>query len=257
MQLCLFLLFLFCYFRFMKKLLIVLLVPFVFSCQKKNQLSDMNNIKMPTYEELLNTVNSTDSLKIFIIGNSITTHGIATDIGWDHKSGMAASDYNKDYVHLLFNKLKTQYPQKNIRLRYSNWSLFERIPEKFSNFRVVENFKPNIVIFQLGDNIDSESSALFKKSSISFLEPFENKFVLSPFFMNPDNFKASKEIALKSNSIFINISSISKNKANTAAKDPNRSDRSKWTVAGVSAHPGNTGMQNISNEIFKSIIQAN
>ncbi|OCA72333.1 hypothetical protein BBI01_09385 [Chryseobacterium artocarpi] len=67
----------------------------------------------------------------------------------------------------------------------------------------------------------------------------------------------SEKIALKSNSIFINISSISKNKANTAAKDPNRSDRSKWTVAGVSAHPGNTGMLNISNEIFKSIIQAN
>ncbi|WP_300685529.1 hypothetical protein [Chryseobacterium sp.] len=217
----------------------------------------MNNIQMPTYEELNYSTKSSDTLKIFIIGNSITTHGIANEIGWNHKSGMAASTHDKDYVHLLFKQLKMQYSQKNIKLRYSNWSLFERMPNKFSNFRVVEKFKPNIVIYQLGDNTASESSELFKKSSIRFLKPFENKFVLSPFFMSPDNFKASKEIALKSNSTFINISSISKNKINTAAKDSNRSDVAKWTVEGISAHPGDTGMLNISNEIFRAIILKN
>ncbi|STC94833.1 hypothetical protein [Chryseobacterium carnipullorum] len=122
---------------------------------------------------------------------------------------------------------------------------------------MVENFNPNILIYQLGDNTSVEGSNAFKESSITFLKKFKTKFVISPFFMSALNFNTSKEIALKSSSYFIDISKISNNPINQAHSDKNRNDISKWKVDGISAHPGNTGMQNISHAIFAAIIPKN
>lgn len=43
-------------------------------------------------------------IKVAFVGNSISLHGIAENIGWDHKSGMAASSIDNDYVHKLAKK---------------------------------------------------------------------------------------------------------------------------------------------------------
>lgn len=238
----------------MMKKLFYLLIPFILiSCHKKDDLSDMNNIQMPEYEELIHPVSSKEVLKVLIVGNSITSHGKASNIGWNHKSGMAAIQESKDYVHLLFDKLATKYRSKNIFLRFSNWSQLERSPETFSGFKSAEEYNPDIIIFQLSDNITPESSDHFSNISISFLKKFKNKFVVSPFFLNSSNYDVSKKIATDSNSTFIDISSISNDKANRASND-NRPDKSEWKVEGIGAHPGNTGMNNISETIFKSII---
>lgn len=237
----------------MKKLF-YLLIPFVLiSCHKKDDLSDMNNVQMPAYEELIHPVSSKEVLKILIVGNSITSHAKAVDIGWNHKSGMAAVQENNDYVHLLFAKMKTQYPNKTIQLRYSNWSQLERNPEAFKGLKTAKDFNPDILIFQLSDNLTSESNDSFSNISINFLKGFKNKFVISPFFMNSSNYNVSKKIASDSNSYFIDISSISKNKINRASSDI-RNDKLEWKSAGISEHPGNTGMINISNVIFNNII---
>lgn len=240
----------------MKKRLFLLVVLILFvHCKNSdnNQLDAMNNIEMPQYEELIHPSSSKEVLKVLIVGNSITSHGKASDIGWNHKSGMAAIQENTDYVHLLFDKLSSHYPTKNIFLRYSNWSQFERSPETFSGFKHAEEYNPDIIIFQLSDNITPESSNHFSNASIIFLKKFKNKFVVSPFFMNTSNYGVSKKIATDSNSTFIDISSIANDKANRASND-NRPDRSEWKVEGIGAHPGNTGMKNISETIFKSII---
>lgn len=244
------------YFRNMKKRLFLLIVLILFvHCKNSdnNQLDAMNNIEMPQYEELRHPSSSKEVLKILIVGNSITSHGKASDIGWNHKSGMAAIQESKDYVHLLFDKLSSQYPTTNILLRYSNWSQFERSPETFSGFKSAEEYNPDIIIFQLSDNITPESSDHFCNASISFLKRFKNKFVVSPFFMNASNYVISTKIAKDSNSTFIDISSISKDKTNRASNDI-RSDKSEWKVEGISQHPGNIGMINISNTIFNHVI---
>lgn len=241
----------------MKKILFLFISIILFNCHKKNQLSDMNNIEMPLYEELKYNTNSHDTLKILVLGNSITSHGIAKNIGWNHKSGMAASDIGKDYVHLLFDMMTNKYPSKNILLRYSNWSQFERNPEAFNGYATAINFNPNILIFQLSDNLTPESYDSFSKHSIDFLKSFNNKFVVSPFFMNASNYNVSREISLKSNAYFIDISNISRDKLNRAFSDSNRNDISDWKSEGISQHPGNIGMSNISKAIFNVIILKN
>lgn len=237
----------------MKKLFYILIPFILITCHKKDDLSDMNNIQMPEYEELIYKASSKEVIKVLIVGNSITSHAKAFDIGWKHKSGMAATEESRDYVHLLFSKLKTQYPNKNIYLRYSNWSQFERSPTSFSGFKSAKDFRPDILIFQLSDNLTSESNDSFSKLSVNFLESFKNKFVISPFFINSFNYNTSKNIAVESNSHFIDISAISKSKINKASND-NRTDKSEWKSNGIAEHPGNVGMINIANAIFNNII---
>lgn len=233
-----------------------------FSCKsdKKDILLAMNNVKMPNYEELKSDIKSNDTLKILIIGNSITSHGIASEIGWNYKSGMAASNSNKDFVHLLFYNFSKKYPEKSIILRYANYSEFERQPSKinFEDEKIQElyQFMPNYLIYQLGDNTVKSTEDKFSRASVRFIDGFSKskKFIVSPFFMNFNNYKCSKSISIDSKSTFIDISYISKDKKYSAIQDSSSFKR-EWKVEGIGAHPGNLGMYKISDEIFKTIIK--
>src|SRR6187399_1258250 len=68
--------------------------------------------------------------KVLFLGNSITLHGPAPDIGWKGNWGMAASEKHLDYVHLLVADIaKTAGAPPRIMVR--NIAAFERGPETF------------------------------------------------------------------------------------------------------------------------------
>lgn len=240
--------------------LLIIALFFTLSCQNKDVLLDMNKVEMPIFEEIVHKSNTNDTLKILIIGNSITSHPIAKDIGWTHKSGMAASSSGKDYVHLLFDHLKKVNPEKNIILRFANYSSLESYPEKINlddeKFKKNYHFNPNYVIYQLGDNTTKKTEDKFYDVSLKFLNNFQNstKIVLSPFFLTVDNYKLAKNISNKTNAKFVDISTISNNKIYKAINEDNYPlDRENWKVEGVGLHPGDTGMAAIHQEIIKNI----
>lgn len=230
------------------------------SCQKNtsDKLLELNNVTMPSFEQIESIKNNNDTLKILVLGNSITSHGMDKSIGWKHESGMAASNINKDFVHLLFKKIHTQTPQKNIIFRYSNFSEFERDPIKLpeNSINEIAKFNPNILIYQLGDNLTIENSLIFKESSIKLLNMLTNTqtYVVSPFFQNESNFEITNDISKESNSTFIDISLISKDPTSKAINEKDYPlKKSEWKVDGIGLHPGDIGMAKIADEILKNM----
>lgn len=70
-----------------------------------SQLQAMNNVFIPSFIDTCNNKTG-ENFKILVIGNSLSLHAIAKDIGWNYFSGMAATSIEKDYVHLLFKKIE-------------------------------------------------------------------------------------------------------------------------------------------------------
>lgn len=104
-------------------------------------------------------------MKIVYLGNSITLHGIAHDIGWHWEWGMAASALEKDYVHVLNRRIaeKTGEP---VECKIANIADFERAPDTFdlSFFREFRDWQPDVIVLRIcentpGDKIDAFGAA--------------------------------------------------------------------------------------------------
>lgn len=224
----------------------------------QKDLLAMNNVFIPTHVDYSKgTVG--DSLKIMVIGNSIALHGAAENIGWTHQSGMAATNLDNDYVHVLLGKLACQLPHNKITFRVSNFSAFERDPKSLSQSSIdsLVSFHPNIVIFQLGENASEENLPIFQKQYISLIESFKKKEQISticttPFFPSVRTNNIIDSVVVATNSLLVDLSRLSLlDSENLAKNEPNyKGDRSAWKVDGIGMHPGDKGMRNIAEQLF-------
>ena len=107
-------------------------------------------------------INSGDSLKILILGNSITNQGPIPELDWQSDWGMAASSQDKDYVHILYRYVRGRV-NNNTELKIDNIAHFERNYEMYDSayfetqFSKYYNFNPNLIIIRLGDNTDENN----------------------------------------------------------------------------------------------------
>ena len=69
------------------------------------------------------TPGSEEQISILCVGNSILNHGPSADIGWSGSWGMAASSADKDYYHLLQDKVKEAgYTKRRLEFHRSCYS---------------------------------------------------------------------------------------------------------------------------------------
>ena len=226
-----------------------------------DDLSVMNNTFQPKFKDYVNGKGN-QLFKILIIGNSLTSHQIAENIGWSHESGMAASNVNKDYAHLLLAKISEKLPNQKIKMRVTNFADFERNPNILLKNKIdsLIHFKPDIVLFQLGENINENDIMLFQKKYVELINYFKknDKIITicsTPFFPSINKNKMVNIVTTATNSFLVDLSHLTLLDDENYAKNEKeyQGDKTKWKVNGIGKHPGDKGMKSIADEIFITI----
>ena len=221
--------------------------------------------------------------KILILGNSITLHGPAPDIGWTGNWGMAASAADKDYVHLLTKQIAKsaakQWPAETAaetkqetakpgattpevpkpEVMVKNIADFERQLDKYdlrAGLKPELDFEADLVIVGIGENAAAlttdEAKARFAAAFAGLLAELKRHghpvlLVRSSFW--PDSAKDAimHQACADAGGVFVDIGKVGQDESNFA-----RSER-KIDHAGVAAHPGDKGMQAIADALWEAI----
>jgi hypothetical protein len=199
--------------------------------------------------------------KILFLGNSITLHGPAPEIGWTGDWGMAASARDKDYVHQLLDRIsKAAGGTPKVMIR--NIADFER---KLSDFNIREvlkeelAFEADVVILAIGENASSpntdETRMQFADALRDLLAQLRQHghpkiFVRSQFWADAEKDRLLKKASGEAGGVFVDLGKLGTDPANFA-----RSER-QIEHAGVAGHPGDKGMAAIADELWRAMKQA-
>jgi hypothetical protein len=229
------------------------------------QLSPMNRVRTKDYFELSSN-NDGKAFKILVMGNSIARHGKSEEIGWlPHDGGMAATKEENDYIHLLFKKTETLLPDYKIYLRVASSVRFEReFPTfDFKSIDKLTSYQPNIIVFQLGENVifnEVNTPLLFQIKYVELINCFKkdrNPLIIctTPFFPDLQKNEAIEQVVLATNSYLADLSHLRLLDIQNYAKDEINyaGNKSEWKVDGIGIHPGDYGMRNIASQIFMFI----
>jgi hypothetical protein len=221
----------------------------------ENDISVFNQSPYETDIKHINEKWYDKRIKVAILGNSISLHGIVEGL-WDHESGMAASDFEHDYVHVLLNKISIE-KQCGIEYIIINIADFERSFEQFDNNRLetVKGFEPEIIIFQIGENVSTEllrtEGDLFVSNYVGMIAYCAGKeaIVCLPFWPVKEKLNLITEVALRSGSYLVDLSHLGSGiDSLNLAKSEN-----KYKHAGVAIHPGDYGMNRIAEILYITI----
>lgn len=196
--------------------------------------------------------------KILFLGNSITLHGPAPNIGWTGNWGMAASVREKDYVHQLLARI-AKHAGSEPHTMVRNIADFERNLDKFNVRETLAKelaFAPDVVILAIGENASTPKSNdekdRFAKALAGLLAELKKNgspkvLVRSQFW--PDDVKDPllKQACLDAGGTFVDIQALGRDPANSA-----RAERA-IEHAGVAGHPGDKGMAAIAEALWVAL----
>lgn len=206
------------------------------------------------------TMGSLPAGRVLFLGNSITLHAPAPQIGWTGNWGMAASVEEKDYVHLLVADMaKAAGAPPQVRVR--NIAAFER---GYDGFDVAAELKPEldfaaeIVVVAIGENVpelDAEGAkAKFAEAFARLLAALKQNgqpaiFVRGSFWPNAVKDDIMRKESAKAGAMFVDIAALGREALNAAGSER------KIEHAGVAGHPGDKGMRAIAEAIFAAILK--
>ncbi|MCL2813885.1 MAG: hypothetical protein FWD23_04735 [Oscillospiraceae bacterium] len=194
--------------------------------------------------------------KILILGNSITLHGPKAEIGWNKCCGMAASDPENDYVHLLYKKIAEAGYKANFLV--SQAAVWERgfwKKETLSDFDYARDYRPDIIIFRLGENILPENCGVYNLAAaisdfIGYLSNLsgcgKTKTLLTTCFWKHEKAdKSIREYAACTACPVVELGDL--------GSDDSMKALGLYEHGVVAGHPGDKGMEMISERIWKGL----
>lgn len=193
--------------------------------------------------------------RMFIIGNSIMSHGPAPDLGWYNFNGMAASAPEKDFVHLLTGQLQALYPSLTVKLQSGGnfETKFGTSGYSIDEFnQPLQEFKPDLIIIRIGENMDDSQVAnrnlegnlrqLLDRLT-SYSQPVRIVCTTSVWY-KPNADDVIRKVTAEKGHTLVDLNYIVWQKQCFA---------SQYQNPGVAAHPNDMGMKLISDMIWEKI----
>lgn len=212
----------------------------------KNQLKENRLVRFHNLEG--------DGVRVMFVGNSITLHGIYPSIGWNLECGMAASAPEKDYVHLLEEKiLEADRNAAFCICQVAEWERnYKTGSEKHALFETARAFDADIIVLRFIENCpgaDFESEVFYRE--MERLADYLNAdgeakiIVTTGFWRHPGD--AQLISYAKNHSLPL-----------VGLGDLGEQDDMKavglFEHTGVANHPGDLGMEHIAERIAKELM---
>lgn len=187
--------------------------------------------------------------RVLILGNSITRHPPAPELGWLSDCGMAASCAEKDYVHLLYNCFKAVedvcfcvFQASDFECTFSEQALMPELSE-------AEAFGADLIIGRLGENVSSGKfqpgewarayGALLDKCA----RPDTEILLTCCFWKNEQADADIRFLGKERNWKVVELGDLGDSESMKA--------KGRFKHSGVAAHPGDEGMRRIAERIFE------
>ncbi len=194
--------------------------------------------------------------KVLIVGNSITRHAPKADIGWHGNWGMAASEPEKDYVHLVEKGLTERFGAISLCVaQAAEWESREHAEKRRvleERYQPAADFDADIVIVRIGENIDINKTNV-QELAEDFAEmirffggkrPGVKVVLTGLFWWFPEHEKAVLRTAEQEGYQFVELKDLGIDEQMTA--------KGLFEHEGVAGHPGDLGMQRIAERIIET-----
>lgn len=188
--------------------------------------------------------------KIIVLGNSITRHGEAPHIGWYLDCGMAASEPDKDFVHILGKMIApNELTGVNMSSLERGWWEVNLLKDN-DDVKNAVDYNADVVIFRIAENVDVSKANDYKKTLYEgfcdicdlFSENGAKIIMTTPFWENEILVNTISKIAFDRNYPLVKLHDL-------GSLAQMRAD-GLFEHAGVAAHPGDLGMLNIAQRIY-------
>lgn len=218
----------------------------------KNTVKATNQLKESAYVSFENPQGK--GIRVLFVGNSITRHGIAHDIGWHNDWGMAASSKNKDYVHRLMAKINAVKEDAAYCIcQVASWERgYKEGTEKFYEvYKSAHDFGADVVIFRFIENCSFQDwdAEVFKaelEKLFAYLNPLgKAQMVITTGFWHHCGDEAIREFAREHHIALAELGDLGELDEMKAI--------GLFEHEGVANHPGDLGMKCIADRIFEAL----
>ena len=193
-------------------------------------------------------------VRILFAGNSITLHGVRPEIGWHHAWGMAASAKEADYVHRVSRAVREKDPNAAFCIcQVANWEReYLNGSRTLHLYEAARAFEADIIILRCIENCPAEAfdGEVFQKELDSLLRYLSNQktphvLVTTGFWHHPGD-DALRAYAQANGYPCILLGDLGDDDAMKAI--------GLFAHEGVANHPGDLGMQRISERIAAHLV---
>jgi len=208
-----------------------------------------------------NIYDTCDTYNYLAIGNSLTKHEI-TDFWWN-EIGMAASDENHDFYHLVVNELQNKNGEVvSEAVKFKEWEVSAE--NRSETLQYIEGYLHdglNLITLQLGENAldittfeqDYEELIIFVRDNA----PNATIIAVGDFWENEDRDDMKQRVAEKTSVVFVDLSEIRENSdymvgMGSVVYDAEGGEHIIQDYA-VAAHPSDIGMKYIADAIIAKL----